>query len=659
MKKLLLLSFLIYTFTFSQIINHEYFTKEREVYFKFKLYSKEDLKFLSRIISIDKIKNDTVYAYANENEFNNLMTTGYTDYIILPHPGDVPDIKMSSDVTELLGWDSYPTYDAYVQMMNQFQTSYPNICKVVDAGTTVQGRKILFCKISDNVNQNEAEPQVMLSSTMHGDEVTGFVLMLRLIDSLLTSYGNDTRITNIIDNIEIWINPNTNPDGTYYGGNNTVSNARRYNGNSIDINRNFPDPAAGNHPDGNAWQPETITMMNLGQSKRFVLSANIHGGAEVMNYPWDTWSRLHPDDAWFIYASKCYVDTVHKFSPSTYMDDLYGYPNIPGITNGYAWYTITGGKQDYFTYFLRGREITIEISNTKLPAGSQLPTYWNYNRRSFLDYIEKCLYGIKGVVTDQFGNPVKAKVTVIGNDFDNSEIFSDSLTGHYVRMIKPGTYSLKFEANNCITQIVDNVTTSYFTTTPLNIQLISSIPVELVSFNASVVNNKVELNWCTFTEKNNKGFEVQRTSTKNDWKTLAFVNGNGTTTEKHNYSFRDEETFTGKCSYRLKQIDYNGSYQYSYVVEVEANNTNYVLEQNYPNPFNPETRINFSLPAQSNVSLKIFDVLGNEVKTLINGVMESGNHSILFNANDLGSGVYFYELKANNFTKKLKMLLTK
>ena len=176
----------------AQKLNSEYFKENIEVYFKFEVNSPDQIRELTNIISIDNVDGSTVYAYANETEFNNFLKLNI-GYEILPAPGKLIVPEMSSSPREISDWDVYPTYDAYVQMMNDFAASYPSICTLVNAGVTVQGRSILFLKISDNVNVREAEPQFMYTSTMHGDETTGFVLMLRLIDSLLTSYGTDTR----------------------------------------------------------------------------------------------------------------------------------------------------------------------------------------------------------------------------------------------------------------------------------------------------------------------------------------------------------------------------------------------------------------------------------------------------------------------------------
>ncbi|HEY6906439.1 MAG TPA: M14 family zinc carboxypeptidase, partial [Ignavibacteriaceae bacterium] len=631
-----LLTLMLSSVVLSQELDHQYFQNNIEVYFKFRFTSKNDLNELSRMISIDNVKGDTAFAYANEEQYNNFIKSGY-EIKILTAPGKLIVPRMSDDPQSILDWNIYPTYDAYIAMMNQFASDHPDICQLVNAGSTVQGREILFVKISDNVNQREAEPQLMLSSSMHGDEITGYVLMLRLIDTLLTSYGTDTRLTNLINNDEIWINPLANPDGTYHGGNSTVYGATRYNVNGVDLNRNFPDPAAGPHPDGHAWQPETITMKTLAEENHFVLSVNFHGGAEVVNYPWDTWSRLHPDDTWWQMISHLYADTAQANSPAGYMSGF-----NDGITNGYAWYRVTGGRQDFFTYFHHGREVTIEISNTKTPNASLLPAYWYYNKESFLDFMENTYYGVRGIVTDTLGNPVKAKIEIASHDFDNSEVYSDSLTGAYYRMIAAGTYTITFSAENYFSQTINDVQVIDFQSTELNIQLVPTpTPVELVSFTAVNKENGIELIWNTSTETNNRGFEVQRSEIGNQgskWEKIGFTKGNGTTTLNHNYSYIDENLAPGKYLYRLKQIDFSGSFEYSDIVEAEVNTPGqFVLEQNYPNPFNPATSIEYRVPVNGFVSLKVYDALGNEVASLVNEEKQAGNYLVNFEGRNLSS----------------------
>jgi len=191
-----------------------------------------------------------------------------------------------------------------------------------------------------------------------------------------------------------------------------------------------------------------------------------------------------------------------------------------------------------------------------------------------------------------------------------------------------------------------------------------NIPVELSSFTASASEGLVELSWITATETNNQGFEVQR-SAGSEFESIAFVEGHGTTTESQAYSYSDKDVNAGSYSYRLKQVDFDGTFEYSIVVEVEVSGPAvFALDQNYPNPFNPNTKISFRLAVDSKVSLKVFDVLGQEVATLLNGNIVAGSHQVDFNASAINSGVYLYQIEATgidgtNFTSVKKMILTK
>ncbi len=427
-----------------------------EVYFKFNINSHSELEKLTRIISIDNVFGNEVFAYANQSEFEEFQKLGYS-YEILPHPGTLIIPKMASSPDQMRDWDYYPTYEAYVDMMYQFEADYPDICSVYNLGFSVEGREILVAHISDNLMEEENEPEFFYTGQMHGDELVTYILLLRLIDYLTENYDVDPQVTNLINNVDIFINPLSNPDGTYAGGNHTVWGATRYNANSVDLNRNFPDPEDGPHPDGNEWQPETVLMMDFAQENSFVLSSNFHSGAEVVNYPWDTWAQLHADDDWWQEVSHTYANTVHNYAPANYMS---GFNN--GITNGFAWYTINGGRQDYMNYFHYCREMTLELSDVKLLPENQLNAHWDYNKESLLLYMEECLYGIRGVVTDSYAQPIEALITVYDDngqlhDFDNSEVFTDPDVGDYHRMIAPGTYDIEVSAYGYISQIVEDI----------------------------------------------------------------------------------------------------------------------------------------------------------------------------------------------------------
>ena len=196
----------------------------------------------------------------------------------------------------------------------------------------------------------------------------------------------------------------------------------------------------------------------------------------------------------------------------------------------------------------------------------------------------------------------------------------------------------------------------------LKLNFDGTIPVELMDFTISVINNGVQLIWSTATETNNQGFEILRfAQNDNDgWNKIGFVLGHGTTTEPQHYSFTNNEVRPGKYQYKLKQMNYDGTFEYSHIVEVEIPLVNEsLLSQNFPNPFNPSTRIQYSLNSTQKITLKVYDVLGNEIATLVNEEKPSGEYEVEFNGNNLPSGVYFYQLKAGSLIETKKMVLLK
>mgnify|MGYP003827532425 CR=1 FL=1 len=188
----------------------------------------------------------------------------------------------------------------------------------------------------------------------------------------------------------------------------------------------------------------------------------------------------------------------------------------------------------------------------------------------------------------------------------------------------------------------------------------NEVPVELISFTAEAVDGATSLRWITATETNNYGFDIERKGDSGIWEKVGFVKGNGTKATESSYDFNDPATLSGRYTYRLKQIDLDGSVSYSGEVEVDLSlPTEFALEQNFPNPFNPVTVIRYALPAAGNVTITVFSSLGEVVKTLVNGSQEAGYHEVSFNASDLPSGLYLYELKAGSFSSVKKMLLLK
>ncbi|MBK6914589.1 MAG: VCBS repeat-containing protein [Ignavibacteriales bacterium] len=262
-------------------------------------------------------------------------------------------------------------------------------------------------------------------------------------------------------------------------------------------------------------------------------------------------------------------------------------------------------------------------------------------------------------------------------DVQSSEVTGSGTTFIIINPIKdlPANTEIYVQIDSGAFQAPEGINYSGFSGSEYwNFSTNDIVPVELTTFTATAERNAVSLNWQTATETNNSGFEIERKQVgspqssvgNQDWNQIAFVPGFGTTTEPKSYSFTDENLSSGKYQYRLKQIDFDGTFEYSNTVEVEINSpTEFSLGQNYPNPFNPTTRIKYTIPSVTLslskgdilVSLKVFDVLGNEIATLVNEPQRPGSYEVEFNSAKLSSGVYYYQIKSGNFLDTKKMVL--
>ncbi len=430
------------------------------------------LKAVQGFVDVDHRRDrEAIWAYATPADRDRLRALGIPFEEAPETCGSVIDMLTATEV-QATGWkwDQHPTYSAYTARLQYFADTYPNLVRRVEIGNTtntVRPHKLLALKIGDHPDAAEDEPEVFLSSTMHGDETTGYVLLLHLIDELLTHYDPasldpyDQEITRLLDSAEIWINPLANPDGTYSSSDELLSNSsRRYyanpNGSNsfVDPNRNFPDPQDGAHPDGEpSYWAETQRMMEFGNAHHFTLAFNLHGGAEVFNYPWDTWSdglpdsHPHADELWYQGVAHHFANLVKANAPaaiggSSYFSDV----SFDGTTDGWEWYEVQGGRQDWMNWWRRCREVTIEVSSCKTDDSLRMPDYWTANRQALLDYIATTLTGIRGLVTDAYGTPLAATVQLLGATAPESEVLTDPAAGDYHRLLAPGSYALHFTA---------------------------------------------------------------------------------------------------------------------------------------------------------------------------------------------------------------------
>ena len=489
MKRLysILMLLLLCLSAMSQLSPKEILDSRGELYFKFPI-ELHLLNEFSRVISIDGYRDGYCYAYANKSEFAEFRKFGIPCEPVSEYYDRKSDLLMAESLSDMFAWNRYPTYDIYCEMMQYFAETYPEICKLDTIGTTFSGYKLLAVKISDNVNDDETEPEFFLGGQMHGDELIGGIVCLRLIDKLLREYGTNQDVTNLVDNIEIFINPLSNPEGTYIARDN-LDFSLRYTRNGIgldhfiDMNRNFPDAIVGEHPDGNDYSFETEAFMQYADNHHFVMSANLHSGAEVVNYPFDTDSALPADNAWWKMVSQEYVALARLYGGESYMTS--DFPS--GYINGYAWYSITGSRQDYMNYFKHCREVTLELSIDKKLANDLLPSYTSRNIAPMMAYMNRATKGLRGFVTDSVtGEPLEAMIFVQGYDYFNSHVYSYQPTGEYYRYFKAGHYNVSFYADGYIHKTFA-VDISDDAPMRLDVQLVQGYDPEVIAENRNEV----------------------------------------------------------------------------------------------------------------------------------------------------------------------------
>ena len=422
--------------------------------------SENKLEELSLFTSIDRKIENEYLVYVNEKQFNKFLTLGL-NYRLYQDEKQEKQINIATTTEQMQSWDRYPSYQVYVDLMQNLAQEFPNICRLDTIGYSTENRLILSLKIHNNTSENS--PKFFYSSTIHGDELTGAVALLRLADYILKNHQTNSEIQDLISNMQIYICPIANPDGVYAGGNNNVSYATRYNANYVDLNRNFPNPKYGQHPDGEEHQKETLAFMQYALEEDFDLSINLHGGAEVCNYPWDTWTeneKRHPDTEWFITLCQEFVSQVRDAGGNNYFSDV----TYSGITNGGDWYRIYGSRQDWQNWYTKTRELTLEISTSKTPSSNLLPNYWNKLKDGLIEFMHNSLTGVEGVIKDINSQEIIENATIEVTNIDYDSLFTYSnQQGYYFRSLLCGNYQIKISAqgyNDTLVNInIENNTT--------------------------------------------------------------------------------------------------------------------------------------------------------------------------------------------------------
>ncbi|XP_048843516.1 carboxypeptidase N catalytic chain [Brienomyrus brachyistius] len=362
-------------------------------------------------------------------------------------------------------------YEELVQVLNGVHNMCPYISRLYSIGHSAEGRHLYVIEFSGNPGMHEAlEPEFKYVGNMHGNEVLGRELLIQLAQFLCEEYrAGNQRITQLIHDTRIHILPSMNPDGyevaATQGPEFNGYLTGRGNSRDVDLNRNFPDLNAlmyyheknngRNHhfPLPDNWEeqvePETLAVIKWMQNYNFVLSANLHGGAVVANYPFDksreprirgrTTYSATPDDNLFKKLAKTYSyahSWMHRgWNCGDYFEE--------GITNGASWYSLSKGMQDFNYLYTNCFEITLELSCDKFPPASALQGEWLGNREALVSYVEQVHHGIKGMVYDENNNPIGgAVISVSGINHD----ITSGVSGDYFRLLLPGTYTVKASA---------------------------------------------------------------------------------------------------------------------------------------------------------------------------------------------------------------------
>uniref|UniRef100_A0A8D3B7U8 Carboxypeptidase D, a n=1 Tax=Scophthalmus maximus TaxID=52904 RepID=A0A8D3B7U8_SCOMX len=334
--------------------------------------------------------------------------------------------------------------------LRKYRSEFPSIAHLHSVGRSVEERELYVMVISDNPTVHEhGEPEFKYVANMHGNEVVGRELLLNLIEYLCRNYGTDADVTQLVNNTRIHIMPSMNPDGYEVATEGDVKGYKgRNNSNNIDLNRNFPDQFV---TIAGPRQPETIAVMNWVKSIPFVLSANLHGGSLVVNYPYDDDKKgisqysPSPDDKVFQQVSRAYSQEnplMHNGHPCV---DLYNEYFEDGITNGANWYNVAGGMQDWNYLNTNCFEVTIELGCVKYPMAKDLPKYWEQNRRALLQFIRQVHTGVKGTVSDSRDGTGIPNATITVAEIDHN--ITTARTGDYWRLLAPHTYSITASAH--------------------------------------------------------------------------------------------------------------------------------------------------------------------------------------------------------------------
>ncbi|MFY7993249.1 MAG: M14 family zinc carboxypeptidase [Bacteriovoracaceae bacterium] len=331
----------------------------------------------------------------------------------------------------------YPTHTQMTNTLKSIVEKYPGIMKMESIGKSVKGKDLWVIKISKNVEKDEVKPEFKYISSMHGDEITGRELMVSLIAEIGERFtAGDAEVTKLVNNTEIFIMPSMNPDGS--------EARRRANANGSDLNRNFPDIISDTESSARSRQLEVQHVMKWQEGRKFSLSANFHGGAVVVNYPWDSKKARHPLDAFVQDLSNGYAATNKPMVNSREFEG--------GITNGADWYVVRGGMQDWSYNWHNDLQLTVELSDEKWPSYALIPQFYKDNRESLFYYMNQIHRGA-GFTLSKKG--VSGSVKVVQTSPETMDLGNFAFSGsEFYKVLPVGVYEFTISPQGGETQVI-------------------------------------------------------------------------------------------------------------------------------------------------------------------------------------------------------------
>lgn len=680
----LLLAFIIFSFT---SVNAQNGWRSKEMEVRVVVQNKEDAGKLQELHLNGDVYQAAGYGlmYVIPDELEKLKSSGLKYEIVKNNLNEFYKdfwLKQEEQYRSAVLAEKYHTYAEIIQLMDSLVTAFPTICKKISFGTSVQNRQLVSLKISDNVNAEENEPEVLLDGGIHGDEIGGAENTIRFARHLCTNYTKDFKITDLINTREIWIYPMINPDGRV--------NVSRENANNVDLNRDLGYMWNG---EGNSKatysQPETKAIRNCMYENQFVIHLNCHSGSQNVFFPWCHRSAKAADYNNFNKLSGLYA------SASTY-------PSLICMQSN-ADYATTGEVNDC-SYGVNGTMgMVLEISTNKQPPVTEIQKYYQYNVPAMIALLEYSGYGIEGVVTDSIaGNPVAAVIYV-----DNFyPVYSDPAMGDYHKFLLPGTHSIKVVANNYKTKIISNISVFDKTSTAVSIKLEpvkSHFIYKIVSANIPGNNPSDEGNTpavigapdqvsysmgkggtiivdmqypvADIVGNDFKVYEGDNSpeaytcyagqSMDGPWKLLGTGNGTtgfdlstGSITTAQYIKIVDAGSGTANTNdagFDLDAIEDLGNVLTEIPDEKNADNSFTI----HPNPFNDLIHIDYSTTNTAIAKLTIYNSLGEKIAVINEKKNVAGKYSLQFNTSQLNAGIYYCTFEADAGTPPVSKYIIK